>query len=93
MFHLSRLDFCFYGRGQTHRGPLFQMDYPSVIETDENTSAEIILPQSSCVIHEVFAPRQFQRTNDKTLINVAAESNPHLKTTLLNIEDFKGSAL
>ncbi len=66
--------------------------YQSNVETSADLCAQINLRQSSRVIHERFIYRQSHRTNDRTLINVAAENNRHLNTTPLKTPRFRSLA-
>lgn len=54
-----------------------------VYQSNVETSTEIILRQGSCVIHETFVCHQSHRTNDRMLINVAAQRNRCLNITAL----------
>ncbi len=66
--------------------------YQSSVETSADPCAQINLRQSSHVIHETFVCHQSHRTNDRTLINVAAENNRHLNITSLKTPLFRSPA-
>ncbi len=67
--------------------------YQSNVETSTDLCAQINLRQSSHVIHETFVCRQSHHTNDRTLINVAAENNHHFNITPLKTSRFRSLAL
>lgn len=49
--------------------------YQSCVKTGADLSTEFIVRQVIRVIYETFVPDQFQRTNDRVLINAAAGFN------------------
>ena len=51
--------------------------YQSYMKTGADLSAELVLRQDPSVIYETFVSDQFQRTNDRVLINAAAEFDHH----------------
>ncbi len=57
--------------------------YQSNVETSADSSAQISLRQGSRVIHQTFVCCQSHRTNDRTLINPAAEIDRNLHVTPL----------
>ena len=50
--------------------------YQPDVETSADMSAQIILRQASCVIHEMFVSHQSERKNGRALKNAAAVNNP-----------------
>lgn len=79
-------------RTPQHRDILGLIDQSNV-EMSANPSTEIILRQSSHVIHETFVCCQAHHKNDHMLINVAAQNNRHLNITLLKIHDLEALPL
>ena len=51
--------------------------YQSCMKTGADLSAELVLQQDTRVIYETFVSDQFQHTNDRVLINMAAEFDCH----------------
>ena len=51
--------------------------YQSCVKTGADLSAELVLQQDTRVIYETFLSDQFQCTNDRVLINAAAEFVRH----------------
>ncbi len=66
--------------------------YQSNVETSADPCTQINLRQSSRVIHETFVCRQSHCTNDRTLINVAAENSRRLNITPLKTPRFRSLA-
>ncbi len=58
--------------------------------SQQTLRVQIVLRQSSRVIHETFMCRQSHRTKDHTLINVVAQNNRHLSVTPLKTPRFRG---
>ena len=51
--------------------------YQSCVKTGADLSAELVVQQDTRVIYETFVSDQSQRTNDRVLINAAAEFDRH----------------
>ena len=51
--------------------------YQSCVKTGTDLSAELVVQQDTRVIYETFVSDQSQRTNDRVLINAAAEFDRH----------------